>query len=457
MELYNIIGLVLVELVFIGVLICMMYMSLRYGSRFGHIESVQRVWPDASQEILAPHSCKFLLWLIYGVGFNCLARSVLYTALQLFGVLNIHIDLGFMAEYVISCISTFVGSFIATALYKFEGGSLVITFAVILALCILPTGLLKLILESENTSAGAWVLWPVSIVCLSLSVSFVVFKYITLPTHILSRYSLEEFKSQSSSMGDFVQPETNESETSESETSEPETSEPETREQGSNAQGPAPKDSEQQDSTQETPTLPELIERGYTLNDVLVNYSKSKKSTKDKKKGKHHPFSESIGMGIFLSLIALLPTFIFSGIVESYAYQDWENDYFGRKEYLYFHTLLLVITQLVSVVCYGYVNLNMQCSILASKTSVTNWGWYVLFVNFFCFIFEYLKDTLTKIDHAGRTTQSEFIANELLRVPFKFAAVGLIFTGAYYIVCLRKARKILSSIEPHELEELQTV
>lgn len=441
MELYNVIGLVLVELVFIGVLICLMYIRIRYSSRFGHIESVQRVWPDASQEILAPHSCKFLLWLIYGVGFNCLARSVLYTALQLFGVLNIHIDLGFMAEYVISCISTFVGSFIATALYKFEGGSLVITFAVILALFFLPTGLLKLILESENTSTGAWVLWPVSIVCLSLSASFVVFKYVTLPPHILSRYSLEEFKSQSSSIGDFVQPET---------------SEPETSEQGSNARGSALEDA-QQDSTQESPTLPELIERGFTLNDVLVNYSKSKKSKKDKRKGKHHSFADSIGVSIFLSLIALLPTLVLAGKVESYAYQDWENDYFGRKEYLYFHTLLLVITQLVSVVGYGYVNLNMQCSLIASKTSVTNWGWYVLFVNFFCFIIEYLKDTCSKIDHVGRTSQSEFIANELLRVSFKLAAVGFIFTGAYYIVCLRKARKILSSIEPHELEELQTV
>lgn len=143
----------------------------------------------------------------------------------------------------------------------------------------------------------------------------------------------------------------------------------------------------------------------------------------------------------------------FSGAMEKNMLSD---DWAGN----YFYSLLLNFVQTVEFFGYGVVTICIQNSVVVSKR---NFGWYVLMTNFFCFITEYLKDVIVFKRMGFKYAEcSEFLGVEVLRVPFKLAAVELIFAAAYWFTCLKKAKSILKSAEPHaldtfEVEESQTM
>lgn len=414
MNVQAIIGIALVTVAINGLIALFIHLIVRFNSRLGSIESVKTVWPDASKQFLEPHACKLVLWIIYGIGFNCLVRSFTYSVLQILGVLTAENSLKFTGEYFVSCICTFSGSFIGSTLYKIEEGSLPIVYSLALAIIFIPIGLLMPIFDREDASIGTWVLWPVSIVALSLAASFIVFKLIVIPAYILSSYSLGRFEwtRVPSTPGD------------------------------SNQDGHA-----QEDSIQENQIVRALIQRVNTLQGLLdertVPYSQ-------KPIVKGDEICQRMSIFFLIFVLIYLPTSTGTGWIEAAV----ESDFKSQSSYL--RTCLDNLAQLMDFFGYGIVIISIQSQLVSLKVSVNNWGWYVIFSNFLCFLYEYLIDSIMD-NHEYHRMGNMFIATEILWVPFKYAAVGFIFTAAYYMACIRRARTLLNFTESHELEDLQTV
>lgn len=407
------VGLLLLEIFIIGVLVLLIHVCLKYGSRFGHLESTQSIWPHASKTLLTPPKWGFVLWLVYGIGFNCLARSLFYSVLQFMNVIRANERLGLVGDLIVTCICTFVGSFAATTLYKFDGNSLSILFSVILAICVIPTGITSLIINTELNSVGTWVSWVVSITAFSLLASFIVSKFVNISRSLLYNHSLEKFEHQQV---------------------------PSTYEE-STQQGSAESNSTQEGSTESVPTLKELIDKGSTLEDVLKTLIETRKPKQTKKQGN---LGDAIAAAVSIFFLMFLPTTFLCRIIYTTTYGDWHGNP-STEEISYLGTVLVVITQFMDLMSYAVLTIWVQGVFVISGTSLANWCWYVLIMNLPCFSVQYLANELAPF------VKDEFIA-ELLRVPFKFAAVGFISSATYYIVCPKKAKEVLSAAEPQELD-----
>lgn len=411
-----IIALILLEIAVIALLIYLIYLNVNKFSRLGHDESALSVWPEASKQFLKPHELNFPLWLIYGIGFNCLTRGFSYSALQCLGLLRINESLESVGQVAVSCTSTFVGSFVATMLYKFEKGSRFILFAEVLAIFSIPSGLIERFLEdfdtetggfkSENTAEGLFELF--GILVFSVVASFAVVGFIAISPYIPSNYSLERFK---------LQP-----------------------------VPPAPDYANEEEHVQEDETQ----ENSNPFDDTQ-HFLHSQSFTKSKKL--HSPNTRKVlVIGVFV--LIFLPIVAWSGFVQSGIYSyNWGID----RVTAYLYTLLVNITQLMVYFGYGIVAIYIQSQLVALKVSVRNWAWFLLLSTLVCFSCVFLKDIISrKIVDVELEGNGRFVAVELLRVPFKIAAVGFVFTLAYYAVCLKKAKSILSAVDSHELSELQS-
>lgn len=414
MNVQAIIGIALVTVAIDGLIALVIHLIVRFNSRLGSIESVKTVWPDASKQFLEPHACKLVLWLIYGIGFNCLVRSFTYSLLQILGVLTAENSLKFTGEYFVSCICTFSGSFIGSTLYKIEEGSHPIVYSLALVILFLPIGLLMPMFDREDASIGTWVLWPVSIAALSLVASFIVFKFIVIPAYILSSYSLGRFEwtrvpatPGDSNHGEYTQ----------------------------------------EGSTQENQTLQGLIQRISTLQGLLDERAVPYSQTPMVKRNK---LCERMCLLLLIFVFIYLPTSTGAGWIEAAV----ESDFKSQSPYL--SNCLDNLAQLMDFFGYGIVIIFIQSQLVSQRVSVNNWGWYVVFSNLLCFLYEYLIDSIMD-NHEYHRMGNMFIATEVLWVPFKYAAVGFIFTAAYYMACIRRARTLLNFTESHELEDLQTV
>lgn len=416
MNLQLTVGLLLVEILIIGFFALMFHLCVKYDSRFGHLESTQYIWPHASKTLLTPPKYGFILSLVYGIGFNCLTRSLFYSVLQFMNVFRPNERLGLVGDFIVTCICTFVGSFAATTLYKFEEGSLAILFSVALAICVIPTGITSLIIDTELDSVGTWVLWVVSIAAFSLLASFIVFKFVTLSYSMLCNYSLEKFESQIPSSP---------------EESTQESAQPEAAESDSTPEG----------STKPNPTLKDLIDQGSTLEDVLKMLIETQKPRQPRKE---RNTCDSFSGCIVLFLILFLPTTLICGLIYAYTYGDGSGH--ETEEISYLVTVLINLTQLMDLMGYAVFTIYFQSGLVTVGASLTNWCWYVLITNLPCFLVKYLRDALSLY------MTDEFLAVEILRVPFKLAAVGFIASAIYYILCLKKAKEILSAAEPQELD-----
>lgn len=416
MDAHFAVGLLLFEIVLIGFFAILVHVNVLYRSRFGHLESTQSIWPRASKTLLTPAKWGFPLWLIYGISFNCLTRSLLYSLLQLVNLIRPNQSLGLTGDFIITCACTFVGSFAATSLYKFEDGSLAIVFSGALAISSVPTGITTLIINRDLKSTGIWVLWVVSIIVFSLLASFIVFRFITISRSVLSNYSLKKFESQ-------IPPT------------------PEESAQNSTKQNSSESNSSEENSTEPVPTLKELIDQGSTLEDVVKTLIETRKPKQSKKQGN---LGDAIAAAVSIFFLMFLPTTFLCRIIYTTTYGDWHGNP-STEEISYLGTVLVVITQFMDLMSYAVLTIWVQGVFVISGTSLANWCWYVLIMNLPCFSVQYLANELAPF------VKDEFIA-ELLRVPFKFAAVGFISSATYYIVCLKKAKEILSAAEPQELD-----
>ena len=393
-----------IELIVIGALVALSYASEAPESGKETLD-FQKDLIKIDKEMREPHRFRFVLWLIYGIGFNCLIRSFSYSVLQLIGILKLHVPLGFVGEYVVTCICSFGGSFLATAFYKSEGSSLAAPYSAVLSISILPVGLVKLIVANKQTSVGDWVLWSVSIVALSLISSLVVFKFVTFPANMLETCRLDGYESlHIPSSADNVEDDRH-------------------PEGGSSDEQP-------------TPTLQDLTDQGYTVEDVIQEYGQNKKSTKSDR-ADAEAAAEKCGLLIvgYMFFVGVLAS---SGGIESNVFS-----YNGSAEYL--NNLILNITQLVVLLFCGFL-----CSCF--KTFSKNYGWTVLIINIPLFIGYYVRDMIL---NGGIKTNTEFLSVEILWVPLKLAAIEFLWAYAFLFAGLRRAKSILSSVEPHELDSFE--
>lgn len=396
---HAIIALVLLYLCIIGILVVLIHLNVVYFSRFGHLESTQSIWPNASKKLLKPSSWPFLLYLVYGIGFNSLIRSLLYSVLQFVNVMRANQSLGIVGEFIISCICTFVGSFAASTLYKLEEGSIPEFFSGALAICVVPTGMSSLIITEKSRmfpgiievqSVEFLVIWALIIAAFSGLASFIVFRYITLSYSMLSNYSLKQFEFQ-----------------------------------------PVPNNSHE--TTQQNSSVHNSIQQN---------------STKPNRSKKRSYKCRAVCLCLIAFFFFYMPPFIIRVIVDMNTYGDWT----GRKvkEMSYLTTVLVNVTQFTCLMGYAVFTIYVQSQLVAAGVSVKNWCWYVLFSNLPGFLFNFLIDTDEQ--EQEYKYENEVLLVEMIRVPFKLAAVGFIASAIYYIVCLKRARKILIAAEPQELD-----
>lgn len=381
----NLIGLYLLVLAIIAITILFIWAIVRTRSRLEDARKVQNFWCKASEQLAAPHRCWFILCLIYGIGFNCIVRSFLYSMLQILTVLKINDSLGFFGEYMVSCVCTITSSFVVTAMYKIEGGSFSILYSVILALSVLPTGLLMLIDNYNEISVATWVIWPISIVLLSLLSSLAVFKFAKFMPLKLNDDSIE-YSNVNSEVAD---PELRESEP-----------EQDTRAKGSQAQ------------------------------------QERNKATKQ----------------VFLVILVFFG-YMFEVSVSGHVQRILEEE----PERTYSSTLLTNLSQFMAFLACGTLIIFLQSQAVMSKLSLRNWGWLLLPVCFICYAFEYVGSTLYKIAQFSSDKEVyEFVSIEVFRTPFNYAAVGFICSAVYFIVCLKTARRMLTSVQASELASFES-
>lgn len=424
--------LALIELTIIGNLVKFLHLCVQRGKEILQFKRVQRNWVGIDQRIRIPHRFRLVLWVIYGVGFNCIIRSFLYSVLQIVGVLQLRIPLGFTEEYIITCICSFSGSFLATVFYKSEGSSHAVPYSVALAISILPTGLLKLIIDNMQTSVGDWILWPVSIVALSLIASLVVFKFVTFLNNMLERCRLDEY------IPLFIPPSAYYAEENEH----PEVASSEHPEGGSSDEQP-------------TCTLQDLTEQGAsakdTAQDATPEDDQNQRSTKSDGDNLKFPDPRPTVKRISIFFVMYLAV---SWGIELNVYS-----YHGSGEYL--NILILDTTQLTVLFFCGSC-----CPILCRLVGPfpKNYAWSVIFTCIPFYVGYFIRDVIAMygFKHDDSMTNTEFFCVEVLRVPFELAAVGFLFVYVYLFVFLNDAKNMLSSIKPNVLdsfgeEQTQTV
>ena len=366
------VGLLLLEIFIIGVLVLLIHVCLKYGSRFGHLESTQSIWPHASKTLLTPPKWGFALWLVYGIGFNCLTRSLLFSVLQILNVYRANEPLGMIGEFIMTCICTFVGSFVATALYKLNEGSHSILFSVALAICSIPTGITILIVRlglngtrirtgektfmviDEMDSVWNWVLGVMSVVAFSLLASFIVFKFINISRSVLYNYSLEKFEHQQT---------------------------PSTYEE-SPQQGSSESKSTHEDSTKPVPSLKELIDQGSSLEDVVKTLIETRKP-KQRVKQNTHTAGAALGVCLCYFVFLFLSTTLMSGIIYANTYSDGSGHGYGHeiKKVSYLATVLINLTQFMDLLSYAVFVIFVQTGFVSTGASLRNWCWYALLTN----------------------------------------------------------------------------
>lgn len=378
----KLIGLYFLVLVVISITISFIWIIVRTRSRLDEVKKVENFWIKASEQLSSPHKWWFVLCLIYGIGFNCIIRSFLYSVLQVFGILRIDESLGFLGEYVISCICTIISSFVVTAMYKIEGGTFTVVYSAVVAISVLPTGLLKLIDNYNEVSVATWVVWPISIAMLSLVSSLVVFKFANF-----APLRLKDSSTEHNSV-------------------DPGVGEPGLTEPGSNEQASQPDGYQAQ------------RERDKATKQVALIFV------------------------VFFGYMCVVS-------MSSYVQRNLDSD---ETKHLYSSTLLINLAQLMELIACGALIIFIQSQAIFFKLSLRNWGWFPLPVCFVCYAFEYVGATLYKMMQLSSDKEVlEFISIEIFRTPFKYAAVGFICSASYFIVCLKIAKKMLSSIEASEL------